>query len=203
MNYISKTLDPLLLHGFLGMGRTKTFHSSPKLNYKKSIVRLSLFFLAFAPTLVFAQLTDFKILQANHPELFKYVTVLNKKNHWANWSYTFAKPKYDRTICRPIKISDTESYDLFDSIVAIAWYDGGVFVKATTTNHREYLVLQLGVTASAWRPVWQEFNGTSTKAKLGSATAGLCKPLAYVMYWPNEEDPLKYQQVVQQLFGSD
>lgn len=159
--------------------------------------------LVFLPLALQAQPSDLKILQVNHPELFKYVTVLNKKNPGANWSYTFAKPKYDRTICKPIKIANTESYDLFDSIVAIAWHDGGVFVMATTTTDREYLVLQLGVTHSAWRAIRQEFNGTVNRAKLPSATAGFVATLAYVIYTPNEKDSLKYQQVVQQLFGLD
>lgn len=159
--------------------------------------------LVFLPLALQAQPSDFEILQAYHPELFKYVTVLNKKNPGANWSHTFAKPKYDRTICDPIKISDTESYDLFDSIVAIAWHDGGVFVMATTTNDREYLVLQLGVSKRAWWAIRQEFNGNGAMAKLPSATAGFCAALAYVIYEPNEKDSLKYQQVVQQLFGLD
>lgn len=113
-----------------------------------------LLFLALAPMILSAQVSSFDQIKKTDPELYKYVYAMHKKHKGEPWRVTFATPKTDLFILRAPKI-DGVIYDSFESVTAMAYEDGRVFVKVKlrdglTFRGLEFVVFQIGVTSEEW-----------------------------------------------------
>lgn len=113
-----------------------------------------LLFLALAPMILSAQVSSFDQIKRTDPELYKYVYAMHKKHKGEPWRVTFATPKADLFILRAPKI-DGVIYDSFESVTAMAYEDGRVFVKVKprdglTSYGLEFAVFQIGVTSEEW-----------------------------------------------------